>query len=139
MDSKILGLVARVSVPCIQLFGIYVIANGHLSPGGAFAGGTILGAAFILQLLVGRGTDDRRTEDVSTLVESLAVGWYLLLGLAGLLAGRAFLANRGVFPLGTPGAPFSSGMIVLVALGVGAKVTSTVYTLFRGLSMPEGE
>ena len=31
-----------------QLFGIYVILNGHISPGGGFSGGAIIGAGLIL-------------------------------------------------------------------------------------------
>lgn len=133
MDSRILRLTLRVVVPCIQLFGVYVVFNGHLSPGGAFAGGTIIGASLILQVLVGTYRVSQQAEDVSALVESASLGWYLLLGFVGLLAGRAFLSNAGVFPLGRPGKPFSSGMILAVSLGVGAKVASTMQTLFVGL------
>ena len=35
-------------VPFIQLFGLYVVAHGHYSPGGGFQGGVILGASLIL-------------------------------------------------------------------------------------------
>ena len=34
--------------PFIQLFGLYVIAHGHHSPGGGFQGGVILGTSLIL-------------------------------------------------------------------------------------------
>lgn len=37
--------------PIIILFGIYVTANGHISPGGGFQGGAILAAAFIVHYL----------------------------------------------------------------------------------------
>ncbi len=37
----------RLIVPFIQIFGLYVIAHGHHSPGGGFQGGVILGAAMI--------------------------------------------------------------------------------------------
>ena len=39
---------ALILVPFTLIFGIYVILNGHLSPGGGFSGGTIMGAALIL-------------------------------------------------------------------------------------------
>lgn len=38
----------RMLLPVIQLFGLYVIAHGHYSPGGGFQGGVILGASLIL-------------------------------------------------------------------------------------------
>ena len=39
---------ALILVPFTLIYGIYVILNGHLSPGGGFSGGTIIGAALIL-------------------------------------------------------------------------------------------
>ena len=39
---------ARPVFPIVVLYGIYVILNGHISPGGGFAGGTIIGAGLIL-------------------------------------------------------------------------------------------
>ncbi|HAI21151.1 MAG TPA: hypothetical protein DCM14_04550 [Clostridiales bacterium UBA8153] len=133
LDSRILALVLRVVIPFTQLFGLFVIFNGHLSPGGGFAGGTIIGASLILGALVSNYRPGRRAEVRSEIVESASVGWYLLVGFAGLLAGKAFLSNAGVFPLGTPGMPFSGGMILLVSMAVGAKVASTMQTLFLGL------
>ena len=47
-DSLIVQVSARFMVPFIQLFGLYVIAHGHHSPGGGFQGGVILGASLIL-------------------------------------------------------------------------------------------
>lgn len=37
--------------PVIILFGIYITANGHVTPGGGFQGGAILAAAFIVHYL----------------------------------------------------------------------------------------
>jgi len=50
-DDVIIRTVARVLIPFIQLFALYVIMHGHHSPGGGFQGGVILGASFILYLL----------------------------------------------------------------------------------------
>ena len=41
----------RLLVPVIQLFAFYVLAHGHVSPGGGFQGGVIMGASFILVAL----------------------------------------------------------------------------------------
>ena len=38
----------RLVVPVIQLFAFYVLAHGHVSPGGGFQGGVVMGASFIL-------------------------------------------------------------------------------------------
>ena len=48
--DAILQMAARILVPIIMLFGIYIILNGHLSPGGGFSGGAIIGAGLILYL-----------------------------------------------------------------------------------------
>lgn len=49
-NDLILQKVAGFLVPLIMIFGIYVILNGHLSPGGGFSGGAIIGAGLILYL-----------------------------------------------------------------------------------------
>ena len=47
-EDKILQTVAKVLVPPVLIFGIYVVLAGHLGPGGGFSGGAIIGAALIL-------------------------------------------------------------------------------------------
>lgn len=45
--SDILILTVKILFPFIILFGLYVIINGHLSPGGGFQGGAILATAML--------------------------------------------------------------------------------------------
>lgn len=47
----ILQSAARLLVPPMQVFALYVVVHGHHSPGGGFQGGVILGASFILLAL----------------------------------------------------------------------------------------
>ncbi len=47
-EDVILKQAARVLVPVMFLFAVYVLLNGETSPGGGFSGGTILGAGLIL-------------------------------------------------------------------------------------------
>ena len=49
-NDLILQHIAKVLVPIILMFGMYVIMNGHISPGGGFSGGAIMGAGLILYL-----------------------------------------------------------------------------------------
>ena len=49
-NDIILQKCACVLVPFIMIFGIYIILNGHLSPGGGFSGGAVLGSGLILYL-----------------------------------------------------------------------------------------
>lgn len=46
--DAILSCVCRLVLPCVLVFGLCVLFNGHISPGGGFSGGSILGAALIL-------------------------------------------------------------------------------------------
>ena len=49
-NDVILQTAARVLVPPIFIFGIYIILAGHLGPGGGFSGGAVIGAGLILHL-----------------------------------------------------------------------------------------
>lgn len=49
-NDAILQLVATFLVPIIIIFGIYIILNGHLGPGGGFSGGAVIGAGLVLYL-----------------------------------------------------------------------------------------
>ena len=48
-DDIIIKTTAKILVPFILLFGIYVVVNGADSVGGGFQGGAILAAAFIVR------------------------------------------------------------------------------------------
>ena len=50
-SSKIIKTIAQKLFPFIVLFGFYLISHGHLSPGGGFQGGVVLGTAIILLAL----------------------------------------------------------------------------------------
>lgn len=39
---------ARILIPFMQIYSLYVYAHGHISPGGGFQGGCIMAASFIL-------------------------------------------------------------------------------------------
>ncbi len=39
---------ARIVYPIILLFGIYIILNGHLAPGGGFQGGSVIASAILI-------------------------------------------------------------------------------------------
>jgi len=137
MEDIVVSSVSRLIVPFIQLYGLYVIFHGHLSPGGGFAGGAIVASSMILYgISFNLEAGSRKIgPNVSSLLESGGALWYLLVGLIGILMGSNFLANKAAgVGLGTPGQLLSSGIIFLLALGIGAKVTSTMVTLFYSLS-----
>jgi multicomponent Na+:H+ antiporter subunit B len=112
-----LGLVGPV-----VLYGLYLVAHGHLTPGGGFQGGVVLATAALLVYLSGEYVTLRRVspELVLDLAESTGAAAYVAIGLLGVAAGAAFLTN--VLPLGQPGALLSAGTIPLINMAVGLEV-----------------
>ncbi|MFQ9053446.1 MAG: MnhB domain-containing protein [Oscillospiraceae bacterium] len=51
-SDPIVAPMCRFLIPVILVFGIYILLNGHLSPGGGFSGGAILAAGLMLFAMV---------------------------------------------------------------------------------------
>lgn len=49
--SQLLNRTMGIIYPIIIMFGLYIIINGHISPGGGFQGGAILSSLFIAKYL----------------------------------------------------------------------------------------
>lgn len=50
--SELLENMVQILYPFIILFGLYIILNGHMTPGGGFQGGAIISAVFISKFIV---------------------------------------------------------------------------------------
>lgn len=48
----VVGFVVRLLAPFIAIYAIYVILQGHVTPGGGFQGGAILGGLFVALTIV---------------------------------------------------------------------------------------
>ena len=132
--DSILQRITFVLFPLIVLFGIYVILNGHLSPGGGFSGGAIIGAGLILYANAFGFEQLNRffTERTYKWVSFSALSFYCLAKSYSFFTGANHLASG--IPLGTPGAILSSGLILPLNICVGLVVACTMYafyTLFR--------
>ncbi len=140
MEDQIVRITSRLVTPFIQVYGIYVILHGHLSPGGGFSGGAIFGASLVLVALsfnleVGAKQISHATASV---LESGGALGFVVTGLVGVAFGANFLANRAAgFPLGEAGELFSAGAIFIITAFLGVKVASTIVTLFYNII--EGE
>jgi multicomponent Na+:H+ antiporter subunit B len=133
----VLKTACRLLVPFIQLFGLYVIAHGHHSPGGGFQGGVILGAGMILLAV----SHDLRTalariqEKVHSMMVPIGVLIYAGTGAVSLFWGLNFLdyaALSSVLPVG-PVEARSLG-IFFVEVGVGIAVMGTMVWIYSNLS-----
>ncbi|MDH8677758.1 MnhB domain-containing protein [Fusibacter bizertensis] len=49
--SQLLNRTMGIIYPFVILFGIYIVLNGHISPGGGFQGGAVLSSVFIAKYL----------------------------------------------------------------------------------------
>jgi multicomponent Na+:H+ antiporter subunit B len=89
----ILRVVAKLLIPFILLFALYVLFHGDYGPGGGFQAGVILAAGVIFYGLI-FGLADARKLVPEPLVESMmAIGVLLYggVGVAGLLLGGNYL------------------------------------------------
>ncbi|HEX2372701.1 MAG TPA: MnhB domain-containing protein [Actinomycetota bacterium] len=120
--SNAVRVIGLALVGPVVLFGLYLVAHGHLTPGGGFQGGVVLATAALLVWLSGEYVTLRRVspELVGDLAESVGAATYVVIGLLGVAAGATFLAN--VLPLGQPGALLSAGTIPPINAAVGLEV-----------------
>jgi multicomponent Na+:H+ antiporter subunit B len=133
--SEILTTGARILVPVVTLFGIYIFTHGHLTPGGGFQGGVIVASALLLCFLA---TPGRRVgHTLLTAVESISGGTYVLIGALGLVMAAGFLDNR-LMPLGEFGHLFSAGAIPIIYSLVGIKVGAELSGILDRLRTREG-
>lgn len=129
-NDVILQTAARVLVPPITIFGIYVILGGHLGPGGGFSGGAIIGAGLILYLNAFgfQKTERFFSQKTYKVLSVCALGCYCLAKSYSFYTGANHIES--VIPLGTPGAILSSGLILILNICVGIVVAGTMYTFY---------
>lgn len=129
-NDVILQTITGVLVPIIFIFGIYVILNGHLSPGGGFSGGAIIGAGLILYLNAFgfKKTERFFTEKTYKWVSFSALTFYCLAKSYSFYTGAHHLESG--IPLGKAGAIISSGLILPLNICVGMVVACTMYAFF---------
>lgn len=128
-EHVVLRVVAKLMIPLIILFALYVQFHGDFGPGGGFQAGVILAAAIILYALV-FGLDYARAVVSPALLEVLAASGVLLyggVGVAGMLRGGNFLDYN---VLATDPQDGQHLGILLVELGVGITVASVMLLLF---------
>ena len=132
--DPILRTVGRGLIPCILLYGIYILLNGQNSPGGGFSGGAVIGAGMILfSAAFGMKTADRfLTMKLCTILTFVPLTFYCFAKGYVFFMGANGLENH--IPKGTPGAILSGGMILPLDIAVGCVVSITMfgfYSLFR--------
>jgi multicomponent Na+:H+ antiporter subunit B len=95
--SRIFKTIASVSFPFVMIYGIYIIAHGHLTPGGGFQGGAIVasGCAMIVIAYGSVWTIKALKERHLSINQTLeSIGAIAFVGLAFI---GIFLADRQFF------------------------------------------
>jgi multicomponent Na+:H+ antiporter subunit B len=120
---------ARYLLPVALLVGLYVVAHGQLSPGGGFQGGVVAATALhLLYIAVDyRALERIRPMGLYEVGDAAGEGAYLVLGVAGLLAGSSFLAN--ILPFGTFNTLASGGTVPVLNAAIGMEVACAVIVL----------
>jgi multicomponent Na+:H+ antiporter subunit B len=133
--TVIVQKVTQIICGIIFLYGIYIIIHGHLTPGGGFAGGTIIAGSFIL-LIIAFGSEFlslKKEETGSSIVESGAILVFLVIAAIGLLLGGLGIFFINFLPQGTVGTLISAGIIPIFNIAVGIEVAAALLTIFLAL------
>jgi len=127
--SLIVKAITRLVSCIVLIFGFYIVAYGHISPGGGFAGGVIIALGFVLLMLAfGQGVaTSKLTRGLAANLESIGALVFLLIALGGFLGGSFFM---NVLKKGTPFKLFSAGTIPLNNYVIGLKVGVGLFAIY---------
>ena len=135
-EDIIIQTICRMLIPFMQVYGLYVLAHGHGSPGGGFQGGCIFAASFIL-IPIAYDLDKlkrRFTEKRTIVLCSLGVFIYAGIGWVCLLLGGNFL-DYGQLSVLLPVDPVMARYygIAVIETGVQITVMAVMLTIFVNL------
>jgi multicomponent Na+:H+ antiporter subunit A len=119
--SPIFRAAARLLMPLLLVFAVFLLLRGHNEPGGGFVGGLIAGAAFVLYATA-FGVQQARQALLVRPLTLLGAGLLIALlgGVPAVLLGQPFLTAVWL-----PG-PIAAGTPVLFDVGVFLVVTGVV-------------
>ena len=127
--SVVVRFIVRVLAPFILVFAVYVILNGHITPGGGFQGGTMIGALIIALTLV---LDDRASAALLPgrpikVLQVIAPLTFIVVGAVGLTVWGDYL----YFPREPSLRWVAEVMLVLIEAGIGAGGAIVFARVFR--------
>ena len=125
----ILRVVAKLLLPYILLFALYVQFHGDYGPGGGFQAGVILAAGVILYSLIFGLERARQVAPPALLEVLIAVGLLLYagVGVVSMLKGANFLDYGALEHDPHHGQHLG---ILLIELGVGCTVAAAMIAIF---------
>lgn len=139
--SKIVRTITNIAFPFSMIFGLYIIAHGHLTPGGGFQGGAVVASACAMVLVAfgSKWTIGKIKEKRLSVLESLGAIGFIGLALLGLVFGIAFFHNFlvgsdylfGTIPVTGSGLAdiYTAGVLPLMNFAVGIKVIAGLFVI----------
>ncbi len=131
----VLRVVAKLLIPMILIFALYVQFHGDYGPGGGFQAGVIFASAFILYSLI-FGIENVRSVisfNLLRIVSALGLLLYIGVGISALIFGGNFLDYNVLATNPLSGQHIG---IMLIELGVGMTVAAVMMMIFFVFSRP---
>ena len=119
--DAVLARVCTLLIPCVLVYGLCILLNGHLSPGGGFSGGAVLGAALIL-FAVAFGRERVRRFFTQRVFDAVRISGLLL--YAVLFGVYVYLGANGIE------SGLSRILVQIIDVAVGLVVMSTMYGFY---------
>ena len=140
-NHLVLRIVAKLLIPLIMLFALYVQFHGDFGPGGGFQAGVIFAAAFILYGLIFGLEDVKKVIPPGAVRIMIASGVLLYggVGVAALIMGGNFLDYSVLSHDPVHGQHLG---ILIIELGVGITVAAamiTIYFYFAGRNSTDND
>ncbi len=131
----VLRVIAKLLIPLILIFALYVQFHGDYGPGGGFQAGVIFASAFILYSLI-FGIENARSVisfNLLRIVSALGLLLYIGVGISALIYGGNFLDYNVLASNPLSGQHMG---ILLIELGVGMTVAAVMMMIFFVFSRP---
>ena len=131
----VLRVIAKLLIPLILIFALYVQFHGDYGPGGGFQAGVIFASAFILYSLI-FGVENARTVisfNVLRFVSALGLLLYIGVGIAALILGGNFLDYNVLLSDPVHGQHLG---IFVIEIGVGMTVAAVMMMIFFVFARP---
>jgi multicomponent Na+:H+ antiporter subunit B len=130
IGSDVVRVFGTLAIGGAFLVGLWLVANGFVTPGGGFQGGVAISTgALLLYLVAGyRAWSTFGNESLLDPIKAIGGGGYVVIGLAALIGGLPFLTN--FFGGGNLGTVWSGGSAGFVNWSAGIEVAAANVLLF---------